>query len=214
MAEKKANEAIEIKAIEPKIMKVKIVGDSDLVLNRMNQPTIRALTDARKDKAKSLEKPDLMECIITSMHWLHGFPQPYTEEVFKETLASGENPPCITSTGLKRMMGDAVVRNKISTYKTGFDATVNVIGQNGILIPITFAEHFVDEMLMSPKKGAPVLVHLNRFTGWSATITLSYLENVYGTEEIINILNIGGFGLGVGSSRSSGFGRFHVEQAD
>lgn len=36
---------------------------------------------------------------------------------------------------------------------------------------------------MSPKKGSPVLVHLNRFTGWSATFTISYMENVYSAEQ-------------------------------
>lgn len=209
----KKDEVVEIKAITPKIMTVKIVGDSDLVLNKMNEPTIRQLTDARENKAKTMEKPDVWECIITSMHWLNGYPEPYTEEAMKEALNPEVNAPCITTTGVKRAMGDAVVRNKIATYKTGFDATINVVGRKGALIPIKFAEHNIDKMLMSPKKGSPVLVRLNRFTGWSAEITLSYLENVYGTDQIINILNVAGFGLGIGSSRSSGFGRFHVEQA-
>ena len=72
-------------------------------------------------------------------------------------------------------------------------------------------EHFVDEKLMSPKKGAPVLVHLNRFTGWKCTFTVSYMESVYSAEQIVNIINLAGFGLGIGSGRSSGYGRYHVE---
>ena len=79
------------------------------------------------------------------------------------------------------------------------------------LVPIKFSEHSIDEKLMSPKKGSPVLVHLNRFTGWSATFTISYMENVYSAEQIINIINIAGFGLGIGSGRTRGFGRYHVE---
>lgn len=211
MATKKKEETIEIKAIEPKIMTVKIVGDSDLVLNKMNAPTMRALMNARKDKAKELEKPSMWEEVVTSIHWLHPLSE-FTEESFHDALKN--NSPCITATGLKKSMGDAVVRNAIDKYKTKFDANVNIVGANGILIPVTFAEHFLDEMLMSPRKGSPVLVRLNRFVGWSANVTISYLENVYSAEQIINILNLSGFGLGVGSSRSSGFGRFHVEPAD
>jgi hypothetical protein len=78
------------------------------------------------------------------------------------------------------------------------------------LVPITFAEHYIDEKLMSPKKGAPVLVRLNRFSGWSATLTVQYMENVYSAEQIVNIINLAGFGLGIGSGRSSGYGRYHV----
>ncbi len=79
------------------------------------------------------------------------------------------------------------------------------------LVPITFAGHYVDEKLMSPKKGSPVLVHLNRFSGWRATFIVSFMENVYSAEQILNIINLAGFGIGIGSGRSSGYGRYHIE---
>lgn len=68
-----------------------------------------------------------------------------------------------------------------------FKAGVNIIAKGG-LIPIKFAEHYIDEKLMSPKKGKPVLVHLNRFTGWSAEIELAYVDNIYSIEQIVNII--------------------------
>lgn len=73
------------------------------------------------------------------------------------------------------------------------------------------SEHHIDEKLMSPKKGSPVLVHLNRFSGWSATFTIQYTENAFSIEQIVNIINLAGFGNGIGSGRSSGYGRYHVE---
>ena len=82
---------------------------------------------------------------------------------------------------------------------------MNIIARNN-LIPIKFTEYFLDEKLMSPKKGSPVLTRLNRFTGWSADITISFLENVYSEEQIISIVNLAGFGLGIGS----GYGRYKV----
>ena len=108
----------------------------------------------------------------------------------------------------------AVVRNEIDTYSTKFDACVNIVSKGG-LIPIEFAEHYVDEKLMSPKKGAPVLVHLNRFSGWSAKLTISYIEGgAYSLEQIVNIINLAGFGIGIGSGRSSGYGRYHVQSIE
>ena len=198
---------IEMKNIEPKTMIIHIEGSTDLVLNKMNAHTIRTLTDARKDKAKSLEKPDEWEQIITAMHWRDGTPTDFSEEGLKQALV--ENAPCISAFGLKKSFGEAVVRNEIDKYKTKFDANVNIIASNN-LIPIRFTEYNLDEKLMSPKKGSPVLTRLNRFTGWSADITVQYLDNVYSEEQIINIVNLAGFGLGIGSGRSSGYGRYSV----
>lgn len=200
-------ETIELKPLGNKFMEVCIAGDGDLVLNRMNAVTVRTLTDKRKNKAKDNEVPNVWEEIITAMHWKNGNPTDFSEEGLKKALK--ENAPCISGFGLKKSFGDAVVRNKIDKYKTNFDASVNIVGE---LFPINFAEHFIDEKLMSPKKGSPVLVHLNRFSGWKATFTVSYMESVYSAEQIINIINLAGFGLGIGSGRTSGFGRYHVEE--
>ena len=63
---------------------------------------------------------------------------------------------------------------------------------------------------MSPKKGSPVVVRLNHFTNWRASFVINYTDNVYSLSEIVNIINLAGFGLGIGSGRSSGYGRYHV----
>lgn len=203
---KTETQEIELKPLGNKFMEVTIVGDGDLVLNKMNDVTIRQLIDQRKNKAKDKEIPNVWEEIITAMHWKNGKPTDFSEEGLEKALK--ENAPCITGFGLKQSFCDTVVRQKIDRYKTNFDATVNLVGE---LFPITFSEHFIDEKLMSPKKGSPVLVHLNRFSGWKAAFTVSYMENVYSAEQIINIINLAGFGLGIGSGRTSGFGRYHVE---
>lgn len=204
----KKEEIIELKKIEVKRAIVRIVGDSDLVLNKMNDVTSKDLIDKRKDKAKSIEKPNKWESIITAMHWYNGKPTDFSEEGLKDALEN--NMPCITTFGLKKSFGDAVVRNEIDKYKTKFDASVNVLGK-GNLVPIKFAEYSLDEKLMSPKKGSPVLVNLSRFSGWSAEFEIGYVDNAYSLEQILNIINLAGFGLGIGSGRSSGYGRYHIE---
>lgn len=103
-----------------------------------------------------------------------------------------------------------MVRNEIDKYKTKFDASVNVFASGG-LVPIVFSEHYIDDKLMSPKKGAPILVYLNRFVGWRADIEIGYVDNVYSLEQIVNIVNLAGFGIGIGSGRTSGYGRYHIE---
>lgn len=202
---------IELKRIETKQVTVKIVGDGDLILNKMNDVSTRQLTEQRKNKAKDLDVPNEWEQIITAMHWRDGKPTDFTEQGLIDALTN--NAPCITAFGLKKSFGDAVVRNEIDTYKTKFDNSMNIVAKGG-LVPIKFAEHSIDEKLMSPKKGSPVLVRMNRFSGWSAEFTISFTENVYSLEQILNIINLAGFGLGIGSGRTSGYGRYHIESVN
>ena len=202
-------EVLEIKEVKPQTITVHIVGDTDLVLNKMNSVTTRQLVTARENKAKKIETPNVWEEIITSIHWRDGDPADFSEDGMRDALMN--NAPCLTVFGLKKSFGEAVTRLGIDTYSTKFDASVNLLGSGG-LVPITFAEWKLDEKLMSPKKGAPVLVHLNRFSGWEADITLSYIDSVYSTEQLVNIINLAGFGIGIGSGRRScGYGRYHIE---
>ena len=209
MSTTKRTESVILKPINVKTATISIEGSSDLVLNKMNARNWRALIGDRNEVA---EKPNPWEDIVTSIHWRDGIPvsdtyNECTEELLHKMLA--ENAPCITAFGLKKSFGQAVVRNEIDTYATKFDNAVNVIATKG-LIPVTFTEHFVDEQLMSPKRGKPITVRLNHFIGWKANFVISYTDNVYSLTNIVNIINLAGFGLGIGSGRTSGYGRYSV----
>lgn len=188
---------------------ITISGDSDLILNKMNDISTRQLVDQRKNKAKTVEDLNEWEQVITAIHWRDGKPSEFTKESLEDALRN--NAPCITSFGLKKSFEQAVVRCGIDKYSTKFTNSVNVVAEGG-LIPVRFVEHYIDEKLMSPKRGAPVLVRLNRFVGWSADITIQYVEGgEYSLEQIVQIIGLAGFGGGIGSGRTSGYGRYHVE---
>lgn len=189
---------------------IEIEGDGDLVLNKMNARNTRALL--ADDRKKVKEAPNAWEDVITALHWRDGIPMDDTYKESDETMMYKmleDNAPCITAFGLKKSFGQAVVRNEIDKYATKIDNAINVVADKG-LVPITFAEWSIDERLMSPKKGAPVVVRLNHFSGWRAKFRIDYTDNVYSLNEIVNIINLAGFGLGIGSGRSSGYGRYHV----
>lgn len=207
----KKDEFISVNKINVSRTKVTIIGDGDLCLNKMNDVAARILTDQRKDKAKTLNKPNMWEEVITALHWRDGKPKDFSEEGLYRAL--NENAPCISAFGLKKSWGDAVVRNAIDKYKTKFDASINIISTGGV-VPIKFSNYTLDEKLMSPKKGSPVLVHISRFSGWSAEVEIAFTENTYSLEQIVNIINLAGFGIGIGSGRSSGYGRYHVETVE
>ena len=213
-AKAKANKEIVIPAIKLKKATITLIGESDLVLNKMNKRNEAALIERNTDKAKDIKSPNMWEDAITAIHWRDGLPRDleYTEEELKDLLTN--NAPCISAFGLKKSFCQAVVRNEIDTYSTKFDACVNVVAP-GNLIPINFAEHYIDEKLMSPKKGSPVLVYLNRFTGWSAEVTVQYIDGgAYGLEQIMQVIRLAGFGIGIGSGRTSGYGRYTITKVE
>ena len=193
-----------------KTVQIYIEGDGDLVLNCMNARNTRSLL--AEDRKKIREAPNIWEDIITSIHWRDAIKCEDTyaecsEEMLDRLLK--ENAPCITAFGLKKSFGQAVVRNEIDKYATKIDNAINVIADKG-LVPITFTEWSLDERLMSPQKGSPVTVRLNHFSGWKANFRIDYTDHVFSLEQIVNIINLAGFGLGIGSGRSSGYGRYHV----
>ena len=206
----KEEKKIVIPEIKLKKAVITIVGESDLVLNKMNRRNEKNITDTNTDKGKTIAPINKWDDAITALHWRDQLPEDiqYTEETLKDLLTN--NVPCIPAFGLKKSFCQAVVRNEIDTYSTKFDACVNVIAP-GNLVPIRFAEHYIDEKLMSPKRGKPILVYLNRFSGWEADVTIQYIDGgAYGLEQIVQIVNLAGFGMGIGSGRTSGFGRYTV----
>lgn len=189
---------------------VRIEGDGTLCLNQMNARNKRLLMS--DDRKKIKEVPNEYEDLITAINWRDPLPMKDTyAESTKEMLDSllTNNAPCISAFGLKKSFDQAVVRNEIDTYSTKFDNAVNVVAVNG-KIPIEFAQWSVDERLMSPKKGAPLVVRLNHFDGWKASFRIDFTDHVYQLESILNIINLAGFGLGIGSGRTSGYGRYHI----
>lgn len=221
---------IVLQPMNVKHMIVHIVGDGDLVLNCMNASNSRALAaDDRKVAGLwEAQHRNKWEDVITSIHWekpltfhgeiipddyveLNGDNSIYCEEMMMENLAS--NAPCISAFGLKKSWGEAVVRNEMDKYSTKFNASVNIVAANN-LVPVKFTDWRLDTRLMSPKKGSPITTRLNHFSGWSADIHVSFVDNVYTDAGVIKVIDAAGFGLGIGSGRTSGYGRYHVVGVD
>lgn len=207
--------SIEITNLSSKInhMIITIEGDSDLVLNKMNARNTRFLAG---DRNKLPEAPNMWEDMITAIHWRDAVDESdlykRADEAMMHKLLA-ENAPCITQFGLKKSFGQTVVRTGIDKYSTSFDAAMNIACTGG-LIPVKFAGWAYSEQLMSPKRGKPITVWLNHFMGWKATFQVDYMEGVYSRDRIVDVINIAGFSLGIGSGRTSGYGRYHVSEVE
>ena len=213
---KKSNDEIKMTDLSTVIKHavITITGDSDLVLNKMNARNIRTLT--AEDRKQIRERPNLWEDLITAIHWRDQLPMKDTYNESNEAMMHqllAENAPCITAFGLKKSFGQTVVRTGTDKYSTSFDASLNISATNG-LIPVKFAGWAYNEQLMSPKRGAPINVALNHFMGWEARFMIDYMEGVYSRDKLVDIINLAGFSIGIGSGRTSGYGRYHVSSVE
>lgn len=207
---KAKTETIVLRPIDVKTATIYIEGDTDLVLNKMNARNERALM--AENRTTTRETPNKYEDIITAIHWRDGIPvaDTYgdcTEELLMSMLR--DNAPCITAFGLKKSFCQAFVRNELDKYSAKFDNAVNIVAARG-LVPVSFSEWSLDERLMSPKRGAPITVRLSHFAGWRAAFVIQYTDHVYSLETIVNVIRYAGFGVGIGSGRTSGYGRYHI----
>lgn len=207
---KKDANILEIKPIKIKHAIITIEGDGDLVLNKMNARNRRSLI--AEDRKKVREVPNPWEDIITAIHWRDGLPTSDTYKDCDEAMLKSllkDNAPCISAFGLKKSFGQAVVRNEIDKYATKVDNAVNIVAMRN-LVPITFAKWTLEETLMSPKRGAPITTRLSHFSGWKAVFKMDYTDHVYSLDQLCSFINLAGFGLGIGSGRTSGYGRYHL----
>lgn len=208
----KKEQVITIRPIEVKYATVFVEGDSELILNKMNARQRRRIIAEQTGTKVIDEVPNFWEDAITAIHWDIPIPvkdtyKECTEETMKYMLENGK--PQISTFGFRASLGDAVVRNKIDQYGTKIKNAVNAVNPYE---PITYVNHYIaEEVINLPgKKSSKMVVYLNHFTGWRSQFHISYTENVFSLEQIINIINMAGFGIGIGSGRPNGYGRYHV----
>ena len=205
----KKEKTIQVTGITIDHAKVLVVGDSDLILNKMNARNRRALIRKQKGLPPIIEEPNEWEDLITSMWWRDGEPTDFTKEGFYNALK--ENAPCIPTFAFLNSFKNAVIRCGFDAKGTEFMANVSVTNSNR-LIPIKFATHRIEEKLIAAKLGSPVYSQQNVFSGWEAEVEVAYLNGgMFTLDQILQVANVAGFGCGVGSGRTSGYGRYHVE---
>lgn len=201
---------ISINAMPIDTIIVTLQGDSDLILNRMCRRNRQDLLDKQAGRPKNTDAHNDWEDAATSLHWLNPIGEVKSEEDFNALFEN--NSPCISAFGLVKSFSQTVSRFGFDAKGTEFAANVQVIAHNN-LIPIRFAEHHLDEKLLPSNTMArtPVRSLQNRFSGWTAEIEVKYVDNgKFTVDQIIQIIQYAGFGIGIGAGRSSGYGRYHV----
>lgn len=216
MAKAKEQEIVEIKAIDIKRAKIKIVGDTPLIVHAWSEKAKRMMLDAqtKATKTKGREVRDPYDDFIQSLYWIEGKPEQSTVEAFEAAVKNGAKwgfPACAV-----KMAGNSAayrlgwVKNQMQLRGSYFLHT-----DFGDMAEIKGSIPEIREDMVRVGMGSADLRYRGEFREWYMDMILEY--NAGGDlslEQIINVINAGGYTVGIGEWRpekDGTFGRYHVE---
>lgn len=238
----KTAEIIEIKPIETVSAKIRIVGDSPLIMHAWSAKAKREILEkeigATKTKAREPKNP--IEDFVSSMYWLTPMPEEYTAEVvgkafgegarfgfpvgaFKQAAVSASYRMGWTKDKMS-LRGAFTIQQNANGYYGG-DLEIDWDKKRIVVIPNQFKlEPMIEihsdtpvmrEDMVKVGMGTADIRYRGQFDNWYADMTIIFNKNgMYSLEQIVNIINAGGFACGVGEwrpERDGQYGMYHVE---
>ena len=216
MATKKANaEVIEIRPIEIKKVTVRVVGDTPLIMHAWSEKAKRMMLESQMGiaKGKKKEAKNPVDDFIRSMYWLTPMPEDGTMESFEEAIASGARFG-FPVTAFKQAAISAAYRMGWAKDKMSMRGAFFIDSDENGMIEIHSDTPEMREDMVKVGMGTADIRYRGEFKNWYADLTISYNANgQYSLENIVNIINAGGYVCGVGEwrpERDGQNGMFHV----
>lgn len=216
MATKKANtEVIEIRPIEIKKVTIRIVGDTPLIMHAWSEKAKRMMLEAQMGvaKGKKKEAKNPVDDFIRSMYWMTPMPEDGTMESFEEAIANGARFG-FPVTAFKQAAISAAYRMGWAKDKMSMRGAFFIDSDENGMIEIHSDTPEMREDMVKVGMGTADIRYRGEFKNWYADLTISYNANgQYSLENIVNIINAGGYVCGVGEwrpERDGQNGMFHV----
>lgn len=215
MAIKKTTEVLEIRPIEIQKVNLRIVGDTPLIMHAWSEKAKRMMLDAQMGlaKGKKKEPKNPVEDFIRSMYWLTDMPEEMTEEAFSEAISNGARFG-FPVTAFKQAAISAAYRMGWAKDKVSLRGAFFIDSDENGMIEIHSDAPKMREDMVKVGMGTADIRYRGEFANWYADMTISYNTNGnYSLENIMNIINAGGYICGVGEWRpekDGQYGQFHV----
>lgn len=216
MANKKEAEIVEIKPLDIREVKIKIVGDTPLIVHAWSEKAKRMMLEAqmKTTKTKARELRDPFDDFIQSMYWIEGKPEVSTPEAFEQAVKNGAKWGF--PVGAIKMAANA------AAYRMGW--VKNQMGLRGAYFlksdygDLAMIEGSIPEMredMVRVGMGSADLRYRAEFPNWSMNLVLEYNASGEMTlEQIVNVIQAGGYVCGLGEWRpekDGSNGRYHIE---
>lgn len=230
MATKK-NEDVVMKVELPKIdlgvFTVQIIGDSPLIVHKWSHKAKEEMLGKQMKKAsKGKEAKVPVKDFVDSLYWLDeagnllDTPQEIPEEL--ETITNDtpyEEVDAVIRRGrfgfptcaFKASAIDAGYQQGVIAKKTTARGAFHILGEFAVIEGIP--EMREDMVQIGGMSKVADIRYRPEFKQWKTTLTIKYNKSAITPEQIMNLLNYGGFANGVGEwrpSRDGSFGTFHV----
>lgn len=228
MANKKSEE-VAIRKVELINAKIRIVGDTPLIVHAWSEKAKREMLDTQSGKNKTKKKPCKMpfDDFARALYWITPMPtetikdpcngedrEIITEELFDQALQDGAkfgfpaNSFKIAGNSAAYRMG--WVKNQMALRGAYF-----ITSEFGELAEIKGDAPMLREDTVRVGMGSSDLRYRPIFENWYCDLTLT-IDKGYGMtlDDIVNVINAGGSGVGIGEWRPEKdgiFGRYHVE---
>ena len=208
-------ETIEIKPIEIQKTTIRVVGDTPLIMHAWSEKAKREILDKqmKKTKASAKQAKSPVEDFIRSMYWLEGFPEEMSEDGFEEAIRNGARFG-FPVTAFKQEAISAAYRMGWTKDKMSMRGAFFIDGDENQMVEIFSDVPVIREDMLKVGMGTADIRFRGEFRNWYAELTISYNKNgQYSLEQIINIINAGGYVCGIGEwrpERDGQYGMFHV----
>jgi hypothetical protein len=188
-----ASKPIVIPKLDIRTMRVRLVGDAPLIVHRFSEKAKKMMLDkqmgiASEGRAFKNPEEDFRDSLYTIPGGKHGFPAiGFKNAAVTACTSLGKSISKVAARQAFHVVGDMV---EIRGTPTMREDTVR-IGQ-----------------------GTADIRYRGEFREWSCELTVRYNARVLSDEQIINLLNVAGFAVGIGEwrpERDGQFGLFHVE---
>lgn len=215
MASKKTTEVLEIRPIEVKKVTLRIVGDTPLIMHAWSEKAKRMMLEAQMGlaKGKKKEHKNPVEDFIRSMYWLTPMPEEMTEEGFAKAIEEGARFG-FPVTAFKQAAISAAYRMGWAKDKMSLRGAFFIDSDENGMVEIHSDTPEMREDMVKVGMGTADIRYRGEFKNWYADLTVSYNVNgQYSLENIVNIINAGGYICGVGEwrpERDGQNGMFHV----
>ena len=194
-----------IPVLEIKTAQVRIVGDSPLIVHAWSEKAKQMMLDKQMKKASTgKEAKDPFIDFCDSLYWL-------TERPKNPTMKDVQNAKFgFPTTAFKAAAVDAGYQQGVLKVKTTARGAFHIDGEFAVIEGVPEMR----EDMVRIGMGTADIRYRGEFKNWSTTLMIRYNPKAISLEQIVNLINIGGFACGVGEwrpSKDGSYGTFHVE---
>ena len=214
MATKKTStEVITIKPVEKVTAEITIVGESPLIVHAWSEKAKKEILDAQqgKKKGKKSDRRNPVEDFIRSLYWLDGMPEipdgadeEECERIFLDAVSKGARFG-FPAVAIKKAAVSAAYRQGYTKDKVSANGTfwLNGVDDPEFVVIESDEPPVMREDMVKIGMGTADLRYRAEFKNWKARCRISYIKDgILSAENIINMINLGGFCCGLGEWRS------------